>query len=414
MTKSQEAQLQLSEVREALNTAIADGNAEEETALKRKYHDAEAAFRKAVSSDTQAYDQSTGSLQNEIRRIRRIAHRVSVRDYLTAAAESTGVAGAAGELNAALGLRRVDQFGGVLIPFEVLRIEQRADAYTDTAALDGGVEQQPILERLFGSRQVLDALGCTMRNVPAGQSELVLVSGGDTPAQTKEKSSHDATAATFSTKNLKPKRLTGRYLYTAEQAAQVPGLEAALVRDLAAAAESAICTSIISGAAPDVSNPQNVEGFLTSITAPTNPSAVATWAEIAAAASQGVDGIHAEMSSQCSVVMGTKSYQYAAAKYQADDSVSALRALQSSSRQVLASSFIPAPASNIQAVLLHAGTKRERGDSVIAMFGGGIGVLRDPYTSASSGGVALTWSLLWDAAVNFRTGAYKRLAWKLA
>ena len=47
-----------------------------------------------------------------------------------------------------------------------------------------------------------------------------------------------------------------------------------------------------------------------------------------------------------------------------------------------------------------------RGDSVAAMWPT-LEVIRDHYTKAGEGGVVLTWITLWDAAIAFRSDAYK-------
>lgn len=113
-------------------------------------------------------------------------------------------------------------------------------------------------------------------------------------------------------------------------------------------------------------------------------------------------------------MLGPHSYRYAAALYQTNDGTDALMALRGMSMSVIASSYIPAPASNIQSVPIHAGMDMSRGDSVVAVWGGGVEVIRDMYSSAASGQVWLTHSILWDAKTAHRTGAYKRLAWKIA
>ena len=79
----------------------------------------------------------------------------------------------------------------------------------------------------------------------------------------------------------------------------------------------------------------------------------------------------------------------------------------------MATSYMPAPSSDIQAALTHCGSGSARGDSIAAMWPG-VEVIRDPYTAASAGKVSLTWIVLWDAYMAFRTGAYERGAFKLA
>ena len=75
----------------------------------------------------------------------------------------------------------------------------------------------------------MGALGCRMDSVPSGRTEWPLIAGGVAPTQKAEGTAADAAvAASFSTETLKPKKLTGKYEWTHEQAAQVPDLEQAL------------------------------------------------------------------------------------------------------------------------------------------------------------------------------------------
>ena len=79
----------------------------------------------------------------------------------------------------------------------------------------------------------------------------------------------------------------------------------------------------------------------------------------------------------------------------------------------MASVYLPDPASNIQGALTHAGNTNMRGDSIAAVWPA-IELIRDPYTAAAKGQVALTAITLWDAYTAFRSGAYQRLKFKIA
>ena len=161
---------------------------------------------------------------------------------------------------------------------------------------------RPILQRLFGV-EIMGALGVRIDSVPAGRTEWPLITGGVAPAQRAEGSAAGAAvAATFSTEVLKPKRLTGRYEYTHEMAAQVPEIEAALRRDLVDAVRSQMNMLTLTG--DETTNPQEPDGFLTVIAAPTAPTAEATYADYGGSHAQSVDGIHATMEKEVSSVVG--------------------------------------------------------------------------------------------------------------
>ena len=123
-------------------------------------------------------------------------------------------------------------------------------AFSTTSENDGPESQRPILQRLFGPG-IMNALGVRLDSVPVGRTEWPLITSGVAPAQAKEPDAGAAAvAAGFAFANLKPKRLTGRYEFTHEMAASVPGIEEALRSDLADAIRSKMSDQIINGAAP--------------------------------------------------------------------------------------------------------------------------------------------------------------------
>lgn len=429
MTDLQKLELRQSEIRQRLAelNAVADLDDKERSemdALSREYADTERRSRAAIiaaeaeaQSAANDFETRQDGASAEVRSLR---SRVSIRDYLGAAHGGIAPIGAAAELNDALDVKTIESDGAVCVPWSVLetRTETRADASTTSAALAGPQMQRPILQRLFGSKNLLAALGVRFDDVPRGRTEWPLLTGGSAPAQTKEDAAHDAVAATFATTTLKPKRLTGRYRYTIEQSAQIgSGLEAALRRDLAAAVESSMCTSIVNGTAPDDTNPERVEGFLPKLTAPTAPTTAPSFATGAAlaGASTVIDGLHASTEGEVRIVIGPASYRVLAGVIGSGSDMAITEALRTRSGGLQASPYIPEPANNVQHGIVHgagpnAGGPMMRGDSVAAMWGGSVRMIRDPYSGAASGQVSLTWSTLWDASVAFRSAAYAQVS----
>ena len=213
------------------------------------------------------------------------------------------------------------------------RVEPEARAFTTTAAYSGPTMQRPILQRLFGPG-IMDSLGMRMDTVPAGMSQWPLISAGVAPGQVVEgTAAAAAVTAVFSTATLRPKRLTGRFEYTHEVAAQVLDLEQALRRDLADAvmsAMSAMSDAILNGAAVDpndAATAANVTGFLTRIAAPTAPTAESAYADYAGSHATAVGGIHASMEREVSSVIGVASYTHSASVYQSGSGESGSEAL---------------------------------------------------------------------------------------
>ena len=432
MTTAQKHALRISEIRQRLNQigglegdAYDEAVQNEERSLLAELNTTETRFQAATrveGAEAQAAQGQFGNGDGEGAEVRALLGRVRVADYLGAATVGNGAPGAAAELNAALMVPIVGGSGGVSIPWEVLltpearQAEQRA--FTDTGDYAGGIAQRPILQRLFGM-DIMGALGVRIDSVPAGRTEWPLISGGVAPEQKAEGAAADAAvAADFSTETLKPKRLTGKYEYTHEMAAQVPGLENSLRLDLADAVRAKMNALTLLG--DEATNAQEPNGFLTTIAAPTVPTAEATFADYAGSHAGAVDGIHASMESEVSSVVGVASYQHAAGVYQTGSGESGSEALKRRSMACMASSFVPAPtgANKLQnGNIYHAagpnGGGAMRGDSVAAVWSSGLEVIRDLY-SQSSQGVVLTWISLWDLEAAFRSAAYARVTFRLA
>ena len=437
MTKSQKLSIRLSEIRQRLNEvaglegdALTDEIRAESDRLTAEYRDKETQHRAAIvaeGEEQRAAEGEHGNGDGEPAEVRALLSRVNIGDYLIPAKAGIGLTGPAAELNAAFKVGTAGQSGGILIPWRMLetpelraapavRRDPEGRAFTTTGALDGPMMQRPILQRLFGM-DIMGALGVRIDTVPAGMTEWPLLTGGVAPTMKAEGTAADAAvAATFSTETLKPKRLTGKYEFTHEQAAQVADIEAALRRDLGDAVRAKMSDLILNG--DESTNAHEPDGFLTKISAPTEPTAEATYADYAGVHATAVDGIHASMEGEVSSVIGVASYQHAATVYQAGSGESGSEALNRRGRSCMASSFIPAAQSNVQnGNILHAGGPNGggaslRGDSIAAMWPT-LEVIRDIYSQASVG-VVLTWVSLWDAETAFRSAAYKRVAFKLA
>ena len=434
MTVVQKLTVKISEIRQAMNELsgkekLEDGDAAKIEELRKELNDKEVQFRAAVESEGDEETRALGlfnQVDAESAEKAKLLKEVRISDYLGFAASSVGLSGRALELNAALEVGP-SKSGGISIPWAVLagpdESRRRQDngngetrAFTTTTQLAGGVSQRPVLSRLFGVG-ILMNLGVRMDAVPAGRAEWPLLTAGVVPAQVEEGTAAAAAVApTFTTEILKPKKLTGVYEYTHEQAAQVMGIEEALRRDLADAILAQMSNQILNG--NETTNPEQVDGFLTTISAPSDPPAESAFADYAGSASQAVDGVHASSEGEVNCVIGVDSYRHAAAIYQTSGSgESASEALGRRSGLLMASSFVPEKkADKIQnGNILHAagpGGGADRGDSVAGIWPS-LDVIRDPYSKASTG-VVLTWITLWDAQTAFRTGAYKRVGFKVA
>lgn len=418
MNQSNKLSIRLSEIREAINKlngkeeALTESEVGELKKLRLEYGEKEERWRAAVVAEQGEADKAKRSTDGEGAEIRSLRGKAKLSKYLSYAAGERSIDGEMAELNKALKVREYGDMGGVVVPFECLEDRQapeaRADVTTTTAALDGGVQQESILERLFG-KDVMGALGVNIRAVNEGQREVVLLTGGAAPAQVAENAAVDAPAATFSTQTLRPRRLSEKYIFTVEQAAQVPDLEGTLREDLSRAVTAEMSNAVINGDGTGV----NIRGLLSRLADPADPGSVTDFPAYTGSLAEAVDGIHASMESDVSLVMGVESYRHASKALQSGSGEAATEALKRRGRSIMASSFIPAASSNIQTALLHAGSAGRTGDSA-AFAWPGLELIRDIYSGAASGTVALTWCVLWDCYTAFRSGAYKRVDFKLA
>ena len=417
MKKSVKLALRASEIRSEVNK-LEPG---EETLAKRRellseLEGVETEYRAALTAEaeTETENRDTSGLTAEEREARDLTAKAEVRHWLAAAAQGRAPEGRAAEVNAAHKAPVIGPSGGAVIPWAVLRhalepVEERA--FSTTGGYDGPTRQRPILQELFGPG-IADTLGLRFDDAGVGAAEYPLLSGNVAPAQTKEATAAaDAVATSFTVASLKPKRLTAILEFTHEQAASVIGVEMAYRRNLTDALRSKMQDLLLNGAAPTNTNPQNVEGFLTKLTGTDLSTAEAVYADYGKLHAAAVDGIHASMETEVSSIIGDETYRHAAGVYQVGSGESGSEALRRRSRACYASTYIPAIAGMKQSAVLHAAGPNGgamRGDSVGAMWGGGVEIVRDPYSKASQG-IVLTAILLWDAHTVLRAAAYKQI-----
>ena len=428
MTTIQKLELRRSEIKSRLGELAAletltDEQKAETDQLTKEFQEKETQYRAALIVEGEKAQTKEFGTDGEGAEIRALRSRAPLSAYITAAAEKRSLDGAAVELNDALGVKPVGNNGGIVIPFSVFAERRAAPqdpekrAFTGTSAYGGGEVQRPILQELFGPG-IFDSLGVRVDSVPVGASEWPLISGNAAPDQKKEgTAATDATAATFTIATLKPKRLTAEIELTHELIASVVGVESHFRMNLLDALKSKQQNIILNGTAPDMTNPQNIEGFFTKLTGADLSSAVATAGDYGGLHALAVDGIHASMETEVMSVIGDETYRHAAQTYLSGTAISGSQLLKQRSAGCMASSYIPDASSNKQAAILHAAGPNGgsmRGDSVAAVWeGAGLEIVRDFYSNASVG-ITLTGIILWDAHTVLRTSAYKQIDIQIA
>ena len=332
-----------------------------------------------------------------------LLQRASILPYFGEAVSGRDVQGVEHEVRAGL---LGDEARGGLVPFELLlpdEREERADAATTVAAAARSPgSQASVLQRVF-TRSIAATLGVSMPMVEVGQANFPVLASGTSASMVNAGTAKDAEAATFTGVSLDPVRLSARYVFRYEDIAKLRNYESVLRRDLTAAMTDAMDNQVVNG---DGSAP-NVNGFLAELTAPMDPSAATTWNEWLKAHTDEVDGLNAYMLSDLRCVIGKASFSYLETLFRtgAQDNGPRASAAEYVSSRIgggMVSSRIPAPASNIQLGII-AKTSYP-GRNAVAPIWRAMELIRDPYTRASQGEVALTAIMLWNFKIVRETG----------
>ena len=402
MIESQKLQVRMSEVRQRLNELAGDEKADgaEVDTLAAEMGTLEARYRAAIVAE--AHDAEEAEAEEaktpETREHAELRGRVELRDYLMEAANGRAATGAAHEFRQAI---MGEQARAGVIPWEALlpvgEREERVDAVTPAPSTIQG-NQQAILARVFANSAAA-FLGVAMPRVPTGQTLYPVMTAGATASMRAAGAVKDAEAGTFTVEMLSPIRLTARYLFRVEDLAKLRGMEDTLRADLRAAISDAMDVQVLSG---DGTAP-NVSGFLKALTEPTDPTGTAaSFADFLAAHVAGVDGLYSTGLQAVRMLVGVASYKVAAGKFNSAGDVASSDYLVTHSGGLRTSANVPAPVSDVQSAITYA---TGGAGSAVAPVWEGLELIRDPYTGAASGEIAVTAVALWAFKV-VRTAPY--------
>lgn len=234
MRRSQELLVNLSETRSRLGAAEQEPDIEAAAAeilrLEREY-------RTAVADEAAAAALEDGSPDGEGAEVRTLLDRARVGHYVRSALTEEKLTGVEAELNSARG---VPDTGIVQVPIELLSsrsavppTEDRVDAVT-APAVDFGENSagvQAWLGRLF--RPTLASyLGVTMASPGIGDPEYLILTSTNDPVQRARSQAIESKAAVLSSETLTPKRMSARYVWRIEDMARITRLEEQLRSDL--------------------------------------------------------------------------------------------------------------------------------------------------------------------------------------
>ena len=408
MTNAQRITLRLSEVRSRLNEiAGLEGDAftpeirGESEKLTNEYGDLETRHRAAIIADGEA--ETRAANDGEGREIRQLVEKASLGVFLSGAANQRDVDGAERELRAALDL------GGDQIPLDVLlppAVEHRADSATNVTA-SVSENQSSIAGRIF-AESTGDYLGIDRPTVGVGESTYVALTTGATADFRSDGAAKDADAATFTTKTVSPSRIASRYLFGIESTVRLRGMEEALRADLTATLADKLDAVALSGQAAAANVSPAVAGLVSQLTAPDDPDAVASWSDYLTTYSGRVDGKYSSDGSNVRLMVNADTFKHLAGLQVATSGDLLIDSMPSG--RFRASANMPDTASTIaQAITYAAGPRR----GFVQPVWRALTIIRDPYTKAESGQVALTAVVLTGSAL-VDANPYALHAFKLA
>ena len=408
MTKSQKLAIRSSEIRTRLNAIaampVADVTDEirtEADTLRAESATVETQYRAALVGEQAELDAGAAGA-GEAAEFRALRGRVRMGEYMRAAVEMRSAGGAEAELNQHLGL------GGTEFPLSLLAppgAEHRATTDTDTTTM-------PVrwLDRLFADTAAM-RVGVTMEAVAAGVASHPVTTAGAAAAQRGRAEAAADAAWTIGVTELKPARAAVRAVFTIEDAARLPGLEDALVRDLRMALTEGVDRTIFVG--DDGAN--EAAGDIAGLTTAAIAEIAITQAnkvkgpETLTAFTGLVDGIHAGGLADLRTVAAIGAWRLwettiinSAAENQTLAAFMRAAGLTWGSRGEIET----ATTAGKFGAFVGLGRGIE-GAAVAAVWEAGQ-LIRDPYTNAAKGEVALTLCYLWNFAV-VRATNFKRI-----
>lgn len=373
-----------SEIREALNASVGkkagqDGHLTDEkrAELQSESVKLEAEIRAAIDEpDPRDADANFRSL----------ADRIEARHYINAAINDRAVDGAEAEFSKELGLdvRNVMPWAAV---------EDRQDMPTQVPESATGQPRQPLLRRVF-HRTDAAFVGAVFPSVPRGTPVYPVMTGGAEGGMFVPGAAVEAEEATLEGQNVSPKRASARYLIRAEDAAKFDGLESTLRSDLRIVMGQLIDAQAVAGDGAGA----NLAGFLSHASAGAAAGAeVITLADIDMHISRGIDGLYANEASALRFMIGTETDRilrtvrpFAAAGGSAMSLDEFWRANVGGLR---VSRHVGGVTGNVQ----KAYRWTPNGLRFIVPVWEGVELIRDPYSGAAKGEVALTVIALYGA-----------------
>lgn len=428
MSESQRKALALSEVRSQLNALIEKRNklpadqeptaadvSEMDTATRR-VSALEVEYRAALTAEADAEQKraatDTATEDREAKERRELRERSRIGRFIGACIEGRLLDGAEREYQQAEGL------GDHTVPLDLFQVEQRA-------ATDGRVEVREVTPAPATTNEMLDPivpaifdrsaaawLGISMPSVGVGDHGYPVLSTSVTGGPVAKSATAPETAGAFTVTMAQPRRISGGFRFTREDAARLSGMEAALRENISSVLSDALDNQALNGSG---SGDGTINGLLNILDDPAAPvSGAETFARYVAAAASHVDGLFAVDLGGVRQLVGVDTYGHMAGAFRSDeDSMTAEGWLMDRTGGVRTSRRIAAPATNVQQAIVRRANPM--GDRVAVMpTWAGLRLIRDEYTRAREGEVMVTGFMLVGDVVVLRGGAFVQESYRLA
>lgn len=326
----------------------------------------------------------------EARELADLRGRVRMGRYVAAAIEQRAADGAELEYNAARGI------AGNRFPLELLAPPVERRATTDT---DVQTTPRRWLDRLLAGTAAT-RLGVTMESVQAGAASFPVTTAGTSAAQRGRTEAAADAAWTVGVSELKPTRNAVRLVFSIEDAARIPGLESALTRDLRMALTEGIDRAIFlgdSGAnenAADITGLQTATGVVEQTITQANK---VKGPETLTAFTSLVDGVNAMGLGDLNVITAIGAWRLWETTIinSAAENQTLAAFLRTAGLSWMARGEIEADTANGDFGAFVGRARGIDGASVAAVWEAGE-LIRDPYSGAAKGEVALTLCYLWN------------------
>jgi len=410
----------MSEIRQALNAAGGDQDMTDadRDALTSEYTSLESQYRAAVIIEQADAgddpDAGTGRSPDPAEReIARLLDQVGVGEYLSAAVAGRDVDGAASELRCAiLGDDCPPEYMPIdaLLPREYER-QLRVDAVTNPGAAVQE-NQSTIAGRVFAVG-ALDYLGVDRPTVAFGTQSYVSLTGGGAADFRDDGVALDATAGTFTTKQINPSRLSSRFVYDNIIDVRMRGASDALAADLRMQLSDKLDAVGLNGQAAVSGTSPALTGIINGLTDPTNPTDVATWLQYLGAYDAHVDGRYATDETMVRMLVNANTWNHARGLLIGDNAAGGLLRDRLPQGRFRVSANMPPTVSDIATALTYSagmpGLVMGRGFTQAIWRG--VRLIRDMYTKSSEDQTAVT-ATLYVGQDMVNADRYKRVEFK--